>query len=88
MTEIISPYSIGDWIVHHSYGISQINKIEEKPIHGELVAWFRVKTKDGAYCFLRDGADNPRVRPVAFQDILSFKLVNNGFMNNQISVFR
>jgi RNA polymerase-interacting CarD/CdnL/TRCF family regulator len=70
MAEINSPYSIGDWVVHHAYGIGQIKKIEEKPIYGELVACFRVKTKAGAYWFPRDGADNPRIRPVASQDML------------------
>jgi RNA polymerase-interacting CarD/CdnL/TRCF family regulator len=71
MTEMISLYSIGDWVVHHSYGVGQIKKIEEKPIHGGLVACFRVKTKDGAYWwFPRNGADNPRIRPVASQNML------------------
>jgi len=71
MTEIISPYSIGDWVVHHSYGIGQIKKIEEKPIHGKLMACFRVKAKDGAYWwFSRNAPDNPRIRPVASQDLL------------------
>ena len=70
MTETISSYSIGDWIVHHSYGIGQIKKIEEKPIQGELVACFRVKTKNGAYWFPRNSADNPRIRPVASKDLL------------------
>jgi RNA polymerase-interacting CarD/CdnL/TRCF family regulator len=70
MTDIISPYSIGDWVVHHSYGIGQIKKIEEKPIHGKQVACFRVKTQDGDYWFPRNGADNPRIRPVASQDML------------------
>jgi RNA polymerase-interacting CarD/CdnL/TRCF family regulator len=71
MTETISPYSIGDWVVHHSYGIGQIKEIEEKPIHGELVACFRVKAKEGSeWWFSRNDADNPRIRPVASQDIL------------------
>jgi RNA polymerase-interacting CarD/CdnL/TRCF family regulator len=70
MTEIISPYSIGVWVVHHSYGIGQIKKIEEKPIHEKLVACFRVKTKNGAYWFPSNGTDNPRIRPVASQDML------------------
>jgi RNA polymerase-interacting CarD/CdnL/TRCF family regulator len=70
MTDINSPYSIGDWVVHHSYGIGQIKKIEEKPIHGELVLCFRVKTKNGDYWFPRNGADNPRIRPISSQDML------------------
>jgi CarD family transcriptional regulator len=71
MTEIITPYSLGDWVVHHAYGIGQIKKIEEKPIHGEQVDCFRVKTKDAAeWWFPQNGAENPRIRPVASQDLL------------------
>jgi len=69
MTKIITSYSIGDWVVHHAYGIGQIKEIEEKPIDGEQVDCFRVKAKAGAeWWFPKNGADNPRVRPVASQD--------------------
>ncbi len=39
----------GDWIVHKSYGVGQIRKIETKPIHGKEVNAFRVKTKTAVY---------------------------------------
>jgi CarD family transcriptional regulator len=65
------PYAIGDWVVHHTYGISQIKEIEKKPIEGEQTACFRVKTKAGAeWWFPQNGADNPRIRPVASQDMI------------------
>lgn len=68
---IISPYAIGDWVVHHAYGIGQIKKIEEKPIHGELIVCFRVKAKESAeWWFPRNGVENPRIRPVASLDLL------------------
>jgi RNA polymerase-interacting CarD/CdnL/TRCF family regulator len=71
MTEIASLYSVGDWVVHYAYGIGQIRKIEEKPIDGETVPCFRVKTQNGAHWwFQSDKVDNPRVRPVASQEIL------------------
>lgn len=71
MTEIVPPYSIGDWVVHYSYGIGQIQKIEEKPIHGEPEACYQVKTQNGAqWWFPRDGVENPRIRPVASQNML------------------
>jgi len=70
MTEISSPYSIGDWVVHHVYGIGQIKKVEVKPIHGEQIPCFRVKTKDGEFWFPKSRSDNPRIRPVATPDIV------------------
>jgi RNA polymerase-interacting CarD/CdnL/TRCF family regulator len=71
VAEKIFPYAIGDWVVHHAYGIGQIKKIEERPIRGELAACFQVKTKDGAeWWFPQKGANNPRIRPVASKDVL------------------
>lgn len=68
---INSPYAIGDWVVHHAYGIGQIKGIEEKPIHGELIVCFRVKATEGAeWWFPRNGAENLRIRPVASLDLL------------------
>ena len=71
MTEIEPLYSIGDWVVHYSYGIGQIQKIEKKPIHGEPESCFQVKTQNGAYWwFPRKREENPRIRPVASQNML------------------
>jgi RNA polymerase-interacting CarD/CdnL/TRCF family regulator len=57
-------YSVGDWIVHNYYGVGQIKKIEKKPIHGEKVRTFRVKTKDSVYWVPVKKSDNPRIRRV------------------------
>jgi RNA polymerase-interacting CarD/CdnL/TRCF family regulator len=65
-----SSYAIGDWVVHHTYGIGQIKKIEVKPIHGEQIPCFRVKTKDGAFWFPKNRSDNPRIRPVVSSKII------------------
>jgi RNA polymerase-interacting CarD/CdnL/TRCF family regulator len=71
MTEIFFLYSIGDWVVHCTYGIGQIKKVEVKPIDGELVPCFQVKTQNGAqWWFPQKDADNPRVRPIASQEVL------------------
>ena len=75
MTEIVSQYLIGDWVVHYAYGIGQIKKIEEKPIHGEPEACFQVTTQNGAdWWFPKYGAENPRVRPVATKEMLQVAL--------------
>ena len=58
-------YQKGDWIVHTSYGVGQIRKIEKKPIHGEKVKVFRVKTSDAVYWLPVKKADNDRVRRIA-----------------------
>jgi len=71
MTEIKAKYSIDDWVVHYSYGIGQIRKIEEKPINGELTPCFQVESQNGAqWWFPSNGVENPRIRPVASKNML------------------
>lgn len=70
MVEDLPQYDVGDWVVHRAYGIGQIKKSEVKPIHGEQVKCFRVKTKDGAFWFPKNCPDNPRIRLVATPDII------------------
>lgn len=57
-------YSVGDWIVHNNYGVGQIRKIEERPVHGEKVRTFRVRTDDSIYWVPVKKSDNPRIRRV------------------------
>ena len=71
MTERSITYSIGDWVVHHAYGIGQIKDVEKKPIRGEQVICFRVITNAGAeWWFPQNETDNPRIRPVASPDVM------------------
>ena len=69
-------YSTGDWVVHLHYGVGQINRIEVKPILGEDTQCFKVKTKDSTYWFPTADTDNPRIRPVASQDVIT-KVIKN-----------
>lgn len=70
MPETVPTYAIGDWVVHNLYGIGQIMDIENRPIRGEKTACFRVKTKDAAFWFPQDQADNPRIRPIATPTVI------------------
>jgi RNA polymerase-interacting CarD/CdnL/TRCF family regulator len=70
MSDALSQYSIGDWVVHLTYGVGQIKKIENKPIHGKSVKCFRVKTKDGAFWFPKNPDNNPRIRPISSKDTI------------------
>ena len=63
-------YSIDDWIVHSYYGVGQIKRVETKPINEESMECFKVKTKDSTFWFPTTDTENPRIRPVASQDIM------------------
>jgi RNA polymerase-interacting CarD/CdnL/TRCF family regulator len=69
-------YSIGEWVVHSQYGVGQIKKTEVLPLHGEQTECFRVQVKDGAFWFPTDTSENPRIRPVESQEIIS-KVIKN-----------
>ena len=69
-------FSIGQWVVHNHYGVGQIKKIEVMPIHGEKTECFMVHVNDGAFWFPTNSVDNPRIRPVASQEIIA-KVIKN-----------
>jgi len=63
-------YSIGDMIVHRIHGVGQIDDIESKPLNEVDVECFKVKTENGTYWFPTDSLDNPRIHPVASQELI------------------
>ena len=65
MTEQDQTYAIGDWVVHLTYGVGQVKKIEKKPIGGTMKKCYHVRTDDGVFWLPIDNDDNVRVRPIA-----------------------
>jgi RNA polymerase-interacting CarD/CdnL/TRCF family regulator len=70
MAKFTLKYSLGDRVIHHNYGVGQIDGIERKPLNGVEVECFKVKTKNGVYWFPTDSVDNPRIHPVASQELI------------------
>ena len=71
-----SLYSVDDWVVHTYYGVGQIRRIETRPIQGETQKCFKVNTKNSSYWFPVSEEENPRIRPVASQDIIQQVIKN------------
>jgi RNA polymerase-interacting CarD/CdnL/TRCF family regulator len=65
MTEQDQTYAIGDWVVHLTYGVGQVKKIEKKPIGDTIKKCYHVRTDDGVFWLPIDNDDNVRVRPIA-----------------------
>jgi RNA polymerase-interacting CarD/CdnL/TRCF family regulator len=57
-------------VVHRYYGVGQIEDVECKPLNGVEVECFKVKTENSVYWFPTDSRDNPRVHPVASQELI------------------
>ena len=74
MTKNSSIYSLGDKIVHRSYGVGEIDGIECKPIKGVEVECFKVKTQNGYYWFPTEGLDNPHIHPIASQELIEMAI--------------
>lgn len=55
----------GDWVVHNSYGIGQVQGIETKSIEGEGIDFLRIETEDSVFWIPVDADLNGRIRPVA-----------------------
>ena len=70
MARNLSIYSLGDIIVHRSYGVGKIAGIENKPIKGVEAECFKVKTEKGYYWFPTEGWDNSRIHPIASQELV------------------
>jgi RNA polymerase-interacting CarD/CdnL/TRCF family regulator len=74
MTKNSLTYSLGDKVVHRSYGVGEIDGIERKPIKGIEVECFKVKTENGHYWFPTEGLDNHRIHPIASQELIEMAI--------------
>lgn len=81
-------YSTGDWVVHSYYGVGQIKGVEVKPILGEDKKCFKVKTNNSTFWFPKAEADNPRIRPIASQDIIEKVIRNLRRKSNKLNTDR
>lgn len=70
MAKLTSMYSLGDRIIHRSYGVGQIESIDYKPVNGVKVECFKVKTERGYYWFPTESTENPRIHAVASNELL------------------
>ena len=69
-----SIYSLGDMVVHRTYGVGKIDGIDHKPINEIDVECFKVKTENGHYWFPTEGLDNRRIHPIASQELIQMAI--------------
>lgn len=58
-------FSSGDWIVHLTHGIGQVQRMEKKALGGKKKKYFRVENKNCVFWVPVEQAEQSRVRPVA-----------------------
>jgi CarD family transcriptional regulator len=64
MTDQESTYSVGDWIVHHNYGVGQVKKIEKKRLNKTRTSYYKVQAKDSTFWVPVEKVNSNRIRPL------------------------
>jgi RNA polymerase-interacting CarD/CdnL/TRCF family regulator len=65
MTAKKNAFSRGDWVVHLTHGIGQVQRMEKKTLGGKKKKYFRVENKNCVFWVPVEQAEQSRVRPVA-----------------------
>jgi len=55
----------GDWLVHVTYGVGQVDGIEAMPLSKDDKPCYRVRTNDSTFWLPIENIDTHRVRPLA-----------------------
>ena len=58
-------YAKGDWLVHPSYGIGQVKKVEKKNVEGRKIEFYRVEGENVTYWLPVGELQASRVRRLA-----------------------
>lgn len=58
-------FSKGEWIVHHYYGVGQVEGIEKKILDGREISYYKVMTRNSQYWIPVEGEKNSRLRPLS-----------------------
>jgi RNA polymerase-interacting CarD/CdnL/TRCF family regulator len=65
MTDKENTYSVGDWIVHHIYGVGQVKKVEKKRLNQTKNLYYKVQADDSIFWIPVKRTDSNRVRPLS-----------------------
>lgn len=57
-------FKIGDWIVHHNYGVGEVVDIVDKVLDGQRETFFKVSTEEIEYWLPSDKADADHIEPI------------------------
>jgi CarD family transcriptional regulator len=68
-------FARGSWIVHSSYGVGKVKKLEEKEINGKKKEFYRIEADETTYWVPVEKASESPIRPVASRAYLS-KMLN------------
>jgi CarD family transcriptional regulator len=64
MTDKELTYSVGDWIVHHMYGVGQVKKIEKKRLDQTKTEYYKVQANNSIFWVPVKNPNSDRIRPL------------------------
>jgi CarD family transcriptional regulator len=65
MTDKEFAYSVGDWIVHHTYGVGQVKKVEKKRLNHTKALYYKVKANDSVFWIPVENTESNNTRPLS-----------------------
>ena len=65
MTDKELTYSVGDWIVHHIYGVGQVKRVEKKHVNQTKAMYYKVQANDSTFWIPVKTADSTHIRPLS-----------------------
>jgi CarD family transcriptional regulator len=65
MTDKELTYSVGDWIVHHIYGVGQVKRVEKKRVNQTKALYYKVQANDSIFWIPVKKADLDHIRPLS-----------------------
>jgi RNA polymerase-interacting CarD/CdnL/TRCF family regulator len=65
MTDKEITYTVGDWIVHHIYGVGQVKKVEKKLLNQTKTLYYKVQANDSIFWIPVKKADSDHIRPLS-----------------------
>lgn len=69
-----SKYKIGEWLVHHQFGVGEIKDITEKGLGEDRKTFYKVQTKKNIYWLPVGEEDSGRIEPLRTKKVFKTML--------------
>jgi len=64
MTDQELTYSVGDWIVHHIYGVGQVKRVEKKHLNQTKALYYKVQANNSVFWIPVERINSNHIRPL------------------------
>ena len=65
MTDKELAYAVGDWIVHHIYGVGQVKRVEKKHLNQTKALYYKVQANNSVFWVPVERINSNHIRPLS-----------------------